>query len=85
MNREELIIRWYSYLRSPYFTWSVRYPHGGSFSNSGQHRSRRSAIRHFLIQSGGLPRWFGMPVKVFKVDANGAETVHATLSIGVHS
>lgn len=74
----ELIVRRFDYLKSPYCTWTLTNSQGGSFSNSGKQTSIASAIRHALYNCKGVSLTVA---KVYSVDYDGNETLIDTLTV----
>lgn len=50
--KRHLIIRKLDYLKTPLFDWTIYNESGGSFSNSGPHRSLKACLRHALTNAG---------------------------------
>lgn len=77
---KRLVIRQFTYLRSPYFTWFYENSEGGVFSNSGKQTSYKSCLRHALLMLG-RHRMQGIPVTWYTVDVDGNESVKQTQTI----
>lgn len=59
----------FAYLKTPLYKWTTENEQGGSFSNSGMHKSEKICIRHFLANNRIEAGTFG--IERYDIDAEG--------------
>jgi hypothetical protein len=71
----KIIIRKFAYLKTPIYKWDRVNNQGGSFSNSGEHRSWQKCVNEASAVAGN-----DLPIETYDVDGEGNETLNEYFS-----
>lgn len=68
-DKQWIKIIYFSYLKRPYYHWTIHNEHGGSFSNSGEHQS----FSRCIAEARKISNYTDLEIKTYSIDENGNE------------